>query len=548
MKLSNFKQEVDEVILKRGYDYYKEGHVLGKRCVHEGHYEVLVVGHENYKVNVWLDSNGTLLSYHCNCPFKGGPICKHEVAAFYALSISFKPKESELVQLLKTLPVETLVHELAEVAGYDVNVYQHLMTYQKHSDLLAQFELELEAIVAKHLHFGHIIFGKAIERLTNDLSVLMMKIDQLPDSHMMLLKCEMALLLREECAGMDEQLDDTNAVFTDFLGELHALLQSLVFQALDDECAAHDVFDFLMTKLSSTTDIDFELLDLIFEYGRHPKYLSLIMNYLKEKVDVVDETMKSSLYQCWYELLVRYSEEEAIHFLDQYHQIKGLQIYRLEQLIQKEAYDEALLLVLTLESLEGYQYDLSLKETRYLIYEKLNQVEDMKQLAEALFLEGHVSYYDVLKNLYHESFATFYESLKNRLKSTNDSSIYLKLIEFENDKEAMVEYIREHLSTIEVYAKLLFDGYPLEVCELYEQYICEETKQAMNRVAYRRICLILRRFGAYTTLNQLESFIHSLIQMFPRRRALKEELHQLLQELKGENKEVEIEQLSIEIA
>ena len=277
MKLSNFKQEVDKVILKRGYHYFKEGHVLGKQCVHEGHYEVLVVGHENYKVNVWLDSNGTLLSYHCNCPFKGGPICKHEVAAFYALSISFKPKESELVQLLKTLPVETLVHELAEVAGYDVKVYQHLMTYQKHSDLLAQFELELEGIVAKHLHFGHVIFGKAIERLTNDLSALMMKINQLPDSHMMVLKCEMALLLREECAGMNEQLDDTNAVFADFLGELHALLQSLVFQALDDECAAHDVFNFLMNKLMATTNIDFELLDLIFEYGRHPKYLSLIM-------------------------------------------------------------------------------------------------------------------------------------------------------------------------------------------------------------------------------------------------------------------------------
>ena len=348
--------------------------------------------------------------------------------------------------------------------------------------------------------------------------------------------------------GNGRTTDDTNAVFTDFLGELHALLQSLIFQALDDECAAHDIFNFFMNKLTATTEIDFELLDLIFEYGRHPKYLPLIMNYLKEKVEVVDETMKSSLYQCWYELLVRYSEEEATHFLDQYHQIKGLQIYRLEQLIQKEAYDEALLLVLTLESLEGYQYDLSLKETRYLIYEKLNQVEDMKQLAETLFLEGHMSYYDVLKDLYHESFPMFYESLKNRLKSTNDSSIYLKLIEFENDKEEMVEYIREHLSTIEVYAKLLFDEYPLEVCELYEQYICEETKQVMNRVAYRRICLILRRFGAYTTLNQLESFIHSLIQMFPRRRALKEELHQLLQELKGENKEVEIEQPSIEIA
>ena len=58
----------------------------------------------------------------------------------------------------------------------------------------------------------------------------------------------------------------------------------------------------------------------------------------------------------------------------------------------------------------------------------------------------------------------------------------------------------------------------------------------------------LRQFSAYTTLNQLEAFIHSLIQMFPRRRALKEELYLLLQELKGENNQVEIEQLSIEIA
>lgn len=70
----------------------------------------------------------------------------------------------------------------------------------------------------------------------------------------------------------------------------------------------------------------------------------------------------------------------------------------------------------------------------------------------------------------------------------------------------------------------------------------------MNRTAYRQICMILRRFRPYTTFDKYEAFIQELLQMFPRRRALREELHQLIQEVKREKTFVEVEQLSIEIA
>lgn len=89
MKLSSFMNEVDDHILKRGLTYFKEGHVLGLKLVSPGWYEVLVIGGDNYLVSVQVSEDGTILKARCSCPYQGSPICKHEVAAFYAISQSF---------------------------------------------------------------------------------------------------------------------------------------------------------------------------------------------------------------------------------------------------------------------------------------------------------------------------------------------------------------------------------------------------------------------------------------------------------------------------
>ena len=93
------------------------------------------------------------------------------------------------------------------------------------------------------------------------------------------------------------------------------------------------------------------------------------------------------------------------------------------------------------------------------------------------------------------------------------------MLECERDKDAILDHVKHKLQAIETYASILWDEYPVEVCELYERYIQQEIKQAMNRTAYRRICMILRRFRPYTTFDKYEAFIQELLQMFPRRRA-----------------------------
>lgn len=69
-----------------------------------------------------------------------------------------------------------------------------------------------------------------------------------------------------------------------------------------------------------------------------------------------------------------------------------------------------------------------------------------------------------------------------------------------------------------------------------------------NRSGYRRICVIFRRYRPFTTDEAYQTLIHQLIVMYPRRRALIEELQLLLHELEEENSNHHVEQLSIEIA
>ena len=69
-----------------------------------------------------------------------------------------------------------------------------------------------------------------------------------------------------------------------------------------------------------------------------------------------------------------------------------------------------------------------------------------------------------------------------------------------------------------------------------------------HRGGYRRICASFRRYRPFTTDEAYETLIHQLIAMYPRRRALIEELQCLLHELEEESSNQHVEQLSIDIA
>ncbi|MFQ9522051.1 MAG: hypothetical protein ACLRZR_11840, partial [Turicibacter sp.] len=175
-------------------------------------------------------------------------------------------------------------------------------------------------------------------------------------------------------------------------------------------------------------------------------------------------------------------------------------------------------------------------------------IEAMKKLAYELFVGGKFDYYAKLKKLYGEEFPCIYESLKLEMRRLDKQELYLKMIETEKDQEALLAYVKEDLRYIERFASLLWDTFETEVHHLYEQYIKQELMKVSHRSGYRRICAIFRRYRPFTTNQAYQTLIHQLIAMYPRRRALIEELQCLLHELEEESSNQHVEQLSIDIA
>ena len=85
MNLFEFEDAVDQKILDRGFDYYENGQISEVEYIGQYEYSFEIIGSEYYNVYVKLNEDLDLIEHHCECPYDWGPICKHEVAAFYYL-------------------------------------------------------------------------------------------------------------------------------------------------------------------------------------------------------------------------------------------------------------------------------------------------------------------------------------------------------------------------------------------------------------------------------------------------------------------------------
>lgn len=88
MKLTEFEREIDPVILDRGLDYFKKDKIIDVKEDDDQHYTFTVEGTKNYTVTVTFgEDRNTITQTFCDCPYDKGPFCKHQVAAFYHLSV-----------------------------------------------------------------------------------------------------------------------------------------------------------------------------------------------------------------------------------------------------------------------------------------------------------------------------------------------------------------------------------------------------------------------------------------------------------------------------
>lgn len=130
MNLHNLEKSISQVIIDRGYDYYLNGHVTETSFNGVDEYHFLVEGSENYNVIVTLGSNDDILFSQCDCPFDFGPICKHQVAAYFELIestmgnshvMAHQPKLKDVLNDLSKEELITIIEEITEDDSLIIN-------------------------------------------------------------------------------------------------------------------------------------------------------------------------------------------------------------------------------------------------------------------------------------------------------------------------------------------------------------------------------------------------------------------------------------------
>lgn len=136
MNIKHFETGIPNVIIKRGRDYFRHGHVLNLFEKTEGNWQAEVDGTYIYSVNVELCDFGEIIGSSCNCPYDWGNYCKHEAAVFFALQKAFgeqKTKEIKketitLQQLLETKSKEELIQLILGTSSNDRRLYNQLLS------------------------------------------------------------------------------------------------------------------------------------------------------------------------------------------------------------------------------------------------------------------------------------------------------------------------------------------------------------------------------------------------------------------------------------
>jgi len=239
------------------------------------------------------------------------------------------------------------------------------------------------------------------------------------------------------------------------------------------------------------------------------------------------------LHEILYEMIQTYgTAEEAEQFIQDHLNIKSFREKWIHKYMKEQNYEKVIELALEGEKLDQpYQGLVSRwKKLRYIAYKELSWKEKQVELAKELLFEGDFEYYHDLKALMTGNQEKFYHGLKQDLKNSKSwrtKSMYLTLIEEENDLDALLEFVKENPSNIEEYAEGLVGRFKDEVIEIYHHYIQSATSSSSNRKDYQRVCKIIQKYKKVAGPKQQENMISRLSDLYKKRPAFVDELSKI---------------------
>ncbi len=537
MDLTRLKESVDPKIWKRGHDYYLEENVREGFKEDDHTYHFIVEGTDDYEVTVTLGDGGEVIDSYCDCPYDLGPVCKHEVAVYFKLQ-EMEPQEKAemppLKDLLNQLTKEELVELIYKQAMKDKTFAAQLV---KPKTSKKELKKQVTAVVKTYNRRNRILSYREVNDFVTDMMEIL---DDIRDVENILEGLDLEFYILQKAVEAFQYADDSG-------GDVGYLVKSIISQ----------INDRVMESADYKIEVKKTILDKLMKFSEHPCFdgwddfqLDLLevclvyaddqtlANQFREKLEALLGNKEVARYYhgqilelLWRIIVIHGAEQEKEVFIHQQLHFTFFRQLLIDQNLEKENYEKVLQL-----ALEGEKQDQQLrglvnqwKKSRYLAYKGLKQRSNQEQLARELLISGDYEYYQELKELVQD-WRPFYRELMEGMRGERGiyaDTIYLQIIEEENDLNELLYYVKKNPFIVERYAEKLMDTFPDEVISIYKAHIQQAAESANNRKQYKVVCNILKKYKQVAGGEKQRELILELSARYAKRPAFLEEVGKL---------------------
>jgi uncharacterized Zn finger protein len=96
LTITNFRNELDETVLERGWIYFNNGWVKATKEIMPGYFEAVVEEVNPHAVSFSLDEDGSFTDIFCTCGDKTHAICKHMAAVIFVYEKKYQEENKPL--------------------------------------------------------------------------------------------------------------------------------------------------------------------------------------------------------------------------------------------------------------------------------------------------------------------------------------------------------------------------------------------------------------------------------------------------------------------
>lgn len=553
--IAEFLSHVEPRIYERGVQYYKGDMVM--RLVRDGeHFAAQVSGSdwEPYDVDILLTEDERVKDWSCTCPYDGGDVCKHVVAALLAIQngeakakkpaskAGGKKAEASLETMLAGASKQELAALILEHAGQDKYFRSGVLSAlgaPTGQELTAAKEL-IRASIRRNTHRGY-IDERGCDAVCYDMDDVLetarrrMERGQYPE----------AIALAQEMLMMGAKLaceaDTSSGSLNDTMAAALALLEDAAARLADSESTKkRSVFDGILKTAKNK----------VFDGWDEWRY-----SILNCATSLADKNSASKLNALLEQLLTAADQTEygrdymvEANFKTRFHLISAvdgpqaaraflsehLDLPRLRELavsLDMEAGDYALAEKLCLEKAETSSESPYFRPSRWhellcAIYRASGQGEKLTAQLRTMLLLGKPECYDELKERLQAAgrWEREYRPLLKAVAASRPRYEYMRILAQESETELLMEQVRESPDSVFTYGTLLAEQYPEQVFALCVSQIRTAAERSQNRRDYQKLCALLSKLADFGGTAEARRLMSELREAYPRRRAMQEEL------------------------